>query len=76
MARMMARKEARPALDPALGLSADRLREMYRVMLLARMVDERCWLLNRFRSIYPCILPHIFINFWNVFPDVLQASLE
>src|SRR5438552_17624197 len=31
----------------ALGLDVATLKEMYRVMLLARMVDERCWLLNR-----------------------------
>ena len=36
----------------------------------------KCWVLNRFRSLYPCILLHIFFNFWNVFPDVLQALLE
>ena len=28
-------------------LEAETLRAMYRAMLLARMVDERCWLLNR-----------------------------
>src|SRR5438445_7493078 len=47
MAKVMARRETRPATDPTLGLGAETLREMYRVMLLARMVDERCWLLNR-----------------------------
>jgi 2-oxoisovalerate dehydrogenase E1 component alpha subunit len=31
----------------ALGLDVATLRDMYRAMLLARMVDERCWLLNR-----------------------------
>src|SRR5260370_35451124 len=31
----------------ALGLTPETLRQMYRAMLLARMVDERCWLLNR-----------------------------
>src|SRR4051812_15137026 len=30
-----------------LGLSPDRLREMFRMMLLARAVDERQWILNR-----------------------------
>jgi 2-oxoisovalerate dehydrogenase E1 component alpha subunit len=30
-----------------LGLSHERLREMYEVMLLARVVDERQWILNR-----------------------------
>jgi 2-oxoisovalerate dehydrogenase E1 component alpha subunit len=29
------------------GIEAATLRDMYRAMLLARMVDERCWLLNR-----------------------------
>ena len=33
--------------DPVPGIEAATLREMYRAMLLARMVDERCWLLNR-----------------------------
>jgi 2-oxoisovalerate dehydrogenase E1 component alpha subunit len=31
----------------ALGLSVDRLREMFEVMLLARALDERQWILNR-----------------------------
>jgi 2-oxoisovalerate dehydrogenase E1 component alpha subunit len=31
----------------ALGLSAERMREMFEVMLLARIVDEREWILNR-----------------------------
>ncbi len=31
----------------ALGLGHERLLEMYRLMLLARMVDERQWILNR-----------------------------
>ncbi len=31
----------------ALGIGADRLREMFEVMLLARAVDERQWILNR-----------------------------
>src|SRR5919199_1132368 len=31
----------------SLGLTAERLREMYEVMLLARAVDERQWILNR-----------------------------
>jgi 2-oxoisovalerate dehydrogenase E1 component alpha subunit len=31
----------------ALGLDVATLKEMYRAMLRARMVDERCWLLNR-----------------------------
>ena len=35
----------------------------------------RCWLLERFHSLYPCILLHIFVNFWNVFPDIVQAWL-
>jgi membrane protease YdiL (CAAX protease family) len=35
----------------------------------------RCWLLERFQSLYPCILLHIFVNFWNVFPDIVQAWL-
>jgi len=33
--------------DAAPEVEAGTLREMYRAMLLARMVDERCWLLNR-----------------------------
>ncbi|MDQ6747571.1 MAG: thiamine pyrophosphate-dependent dehydrogenase E1 component subunit alpha [Candidatus Dormibacteraeota bacterium] len=32
---------------PAPEIEAATLREMYRAMLMARMVDERCWLLNR-----------------------------
>ena len=44
----MTQTKARPARSEARdGLGRDTLREMYRVMLLARMVDERCWLLNR-----------------------------
>src|SRR5438132_9579964 len=35
------------ALEEAPGLDAATLIEIYRVMNLARMVDERCWLLNR-----------------------------
>src|SRR3954447_1458300 len=31
----------------ALGLSADRLLQMYETMLLARAIDERQWILNR-----------------------------
>ena len=31
----------------ALGLTDERAVEMYRVMLLARRIDERCWALNR-----------------------------
>ena len=33
--------------ESAPGIEAATLREMYRAMLTARMVDERCWLLNR-----------------------------
>ncbi|HEY8739017.1 MAG TPA: thiamine pyrophosphate-dependent dehydrogenase E1 component subunit alpha [Candidatus Dormibacteraeota bacterium] len=33
--------------EPAPEIETATLREMYRAMLLARMVDERCWLLNR-----------------------------
>ena len=41
-----ARETAR--VEPeALGLTPERLREMYEVMLLARTVDERQWILNR-----------------------------
>ena len=32
---------------PVEGIEPATLRQMYRAMLLARMVDERCWLLNR-----------------------------
>jgi 2-oxoisovalerate dehydrogenase E1 component alpha subunit len=31
----------------ALGLSPDRMRKMFEVMLLARIIDERQWILNR-----------------------------
>src|SRR4030081_1720281 len=37
----LVKPEAAPEIDAAT------LREMYRAMLMARMVDERCWLLNR-----------------------------
>jgi 2-oxoisovalerate dehydrogenase E1 component alpha subunit len=37
----------RKAEHERLGLSAERLLEMYRTMLLARLVDERQWILNR-----------------------------
>src|SRR5438477_9943586 len=43
----MAKAVAKQAGAETLGLSADVLRDMYRAMLRARMVDERCWLLNR-----------------------------
>ncbi|MGI8609548.1 MAG: thiamine pyrophosphate-dependent dehydrogenase E1 component subunit alpha [Candidatus Dormibacteria bacterium] len=33
--------------DPATEIEVGTLRKMYRAMLTARMVDERCWLLNR-----------------------------
>jgi 2-oxoisovalerate dehydrogenase E1 component alpha subunit len=33
--------------EPSPEIEAATLREMYRAMLLARMTDERCWLLNR-----------------------------
>src|SRR5690242_20824239 len=36
-----------PAVHAKLGLSAERLREMFETMLLARAVDERQWILNR-----------------------------
>src|SRR6185437_5089636 len=36
-----------PPEHEALGLSADRMREMFEVMLLARIIDERQWILNR-----------------------------
>ncbi len=37
----------RPALGADLGLSTDDLLEMYRLVTLARAVDERMWVLNR-----------------------------
>src|SRR5438477_5748814 len=36
-----------PATHDELGLSVERLHEMYESMLLARVVDERQWILNR-----------------------------
>ena len=36
-----------PAVHAELGLSPERLREMYETMLMARLVDERQWILNR-----------------------------
>jgi 2-oxoisovalerate dehydrogenase E1 component alpha subunit len=36
-----------PPLHEQLGLSPERLREMFETMLLARAVDEREWILNR-----------------------------
>ena len=44
MAKAVAGRQAR---GETLGLSPTTLRDMYRAMLRARMVDERCWLLNR-----------------------------
>ncbi len=38
---------ASPAIHAALGLSPERLRDMFETMLLARAVDERQWILNR-----------------------------
>src|SRR5712691_9120595 len=38
---------AEPQLHETLGLTPERMREMYRLMLLARAVDERQWILNR-----------------------------
>ena len=35
------------SLEPGAAIETTTLRDMYRAMLLARMVDERCWLLNR-----------------------------
>ena len=43
----MARAGVKVAADPGARPDDDVLVEMYRAMLLARMVDERCWLLNR-----------------------------
>src|ERR1051326_1829882 len=44
-----AARAASPVAAPheALGLSVERLREMFEMMLLARAVDERQWILNR-----------------------------
>jgi 2-oxoisovalerate dehydrogenase E1 component alpha subunit len=39
--------ERGPGPSKAAGLTPETMREMYRAMLQARMVDERCWLLNR-----------------------------
>jgi len=47
MAKVVERSRIRREVRDANQLPAETLREMYRVMLLARMVDERCWLLNR-----------------------------
>ncbi len=38
---------ARPPRHVALGLGPDRLREMYRHMVMARAIDRRMWVLNR-----------------------------
>ncbi len=40
-------KPAEPPIHEAIGLSRERLLEMFEVMLLARAVDEREWILNR-----------------------------
>jgi 2-oxoisovalerate dehydrogenase E1 component alpha subunit len=45
MAKAATTEGPKVAREP--GLKPDVLRDMYRVMLMARMVDERCWLLNR-----------------------------
>ena len=45
MAKTVTTESAKVAEEP--GLSPEVLRDMYRMMLMARMVDERCWLLNR-----------------------------
>src|SRR5260370_41096690 len=39
--------KSQPSVHEQLGLSPDRLREMFATMLLARAVDERQWILNR-----------------------------
>src|SRR5215213_3257710 len=39
--------ESAPALGADLGLAADDLLEMYRLMVVTRAVDERMWILNR-----------------------------
>src|SRR3954466_6439736 len=41
------RKKAASPKHEELGLSNETLQEMYYYMLLARMLDERMWLLNR-----------------------------
>jgi len=41
------RAAAKPILGADLGLTADDLLEMYRLVALARAVDERMWVLNR-----------------------------
>jgi 2-oxoisovalerate dehydrogenase E1 component alpha subunit len=38
---------ARQPRHAALGLTADRLHDMYRHMVLARALDRRMWVLNR-----------------------------
>ena len=40
-------KAAEAPVHEALGLTKDRLHEMFEVMLLARAIDERQWILNR-----------------------------
>ena len=40
-------KAATPRLGESLGLSDEDLLEMYRLVALARAVDERMWILNR-----------------------------
>jgi len=41
------RSAAKKPLGSDLGLSTDDLLEMYRLVALARAVDERMWILNR-----------------------------
>jgi 2-oxoisovalerate dehydrogenase E1 component alpha subunit len=47
MARAVERGRVRREVEVPGQPPTKLLREMYRVILLARMVDERCWLLNR-----------------------------
>jgi len=43
----MAKTAKKAKRDPADGLDTERLHTMYYQMVLARMLDERCWVLNR-----------------------------
>jgi 2-oxoisovalerate dehydrogenase E1 component alpha subunit len=43
----LVRDAVTPAVHEGLGLTPERLRDMFEMMLLARTVDERQWILNR-----------------------------
>ena len=47
MATTKTEDKSETAFGSNLGLSRDELLEMYRLMVIARAVDERMWILNR-----------------------------